>query len=399
MAIYVQVFILLTFLENRRKIITREGKIKLASYPEVTVIVPSLNEEKTIHRTVSSLLGQNYPAGKLQIFLVDDGSSDGTLAIFKKFQKYPNIRVFSQQNGGKYTALNLGLRHTETPFVGCLDADSYADPEALIRIMSYFEKDPSAMAVSPSIVATSPKNIIQRAQRAEYYMAVFNKKMLALLGAIHVTPGPLTIFRKKVFDDLGPYKHAYNTEDMEIAYRMQKYRYKIEQCNDAYVYTNTPHTPKKLYKQRLRWLYGFINNTIDYRHLLFKKKYGHFSVFTVPSGILTILVASFAIGKIAYHFGSFIFRKITEWKTIGFNFSPEFNFDVFFLNTNITLFIMLLLYALIISAIVIGRTIAPGTRRSPIDIIFFFIVFGLVGPFWLMKAIYNTIRSKAPAWR
>jgi len=43
--------------------------------------------------------------------------------------------------------------------------------------------------------------------------------------------------------------HAHNTEDMEIAYRMQKYHYKIEQCNDAYVYTNTPSTIMKLYKQ------------------------------------------------------------------------------------------------------------------------------------------------------
>jgi cellulose synthase/poly-beta-1,6-N-acetylglucosamine synthase-like glycosyltransferase len=115
------------------------------------------------------------------------------------------------------------------------------------------------MAVAPSVTVFEPKNIIQYAQKAEYHMGVYFKKMLGILGAINVTPGPLTVFRKKVFDDLGPYRHGHSTEDMEIAYRMQKNRYKIEHCNDAYVYTNTPKTVRKLYRQRLRWIYGFIS--------------------------------------------------------------------------------------------------------------------------------------------
>ena len=123
--------------------------------------------------------------------------------------------------------------------------------------------------------------------------------MLGFLGAIHVTPGPLTIFRKKVFDDLGPYRHAHNTEDMEIAYRMQKNHYKIEQCNDAYVYTNTPETIIKLYKQRLRWIYGFINNTIDYRKILFRKKYGNFSLFILPANIISIFAVIYLLVKLS----------------------------------------------------------------------------------------------------
>ena len=172
----------------------------------------------------------------------------------------------------------MALENTETEFFGGLDADSYADPESLIRIMSYFQKDPSIMAVAPSVTVYDPKNMIQNAQKAEYHMGVYLKKMLDFLGAINVTPGPLTIFRKKVFDDLGYYRHGHNTEDMEIAYRMQKNRYKIEHCNDAYIYTSAPMTVKKLYKQRLRWIYGFINNTLDYRDVLFKKKYGNFAL-------------------------------------------------------------------------------------------------------------------------
>ena len=227
LTVYVQVFLLITFLENRKKIVIRKGGIKLSTYPAVTLVVPCWNEEGTVKETVRSLLSLNYPKDKIKIFLIDDGSTDGTWNIINKFADYPNIKVFQKENGGKYTALNLGLAHVETEFFGGMDSDSVADPESLVRIMSYFEKDPSVMAVAPSLIVEKSKTLVQSAQKVEYLMAVYFKKTLGLLGAIHVTPGPLTIFRKKVFDDLGPYRHAHNTEDMEIAYRMQKNHYKI----------------------------------------------------------------------------------------------------------------------------------------------------------------------------
>lgn len=400
LTVYVQVFLLVTFIENRKKIVIRNGSVKLVHYPGVTIIVPAFNEEKTIYHTVRSLLGLNYPQNKLQIILIDDGSTDGTWNTIKKFEKYKNIKIFKKENGGKHTALNLGLEHTNTDFVGCLDADSMADREALVRMMSYFEANPEVMAVAPSLVVNNPKNIIQNAQKIEYYMSVYIKKMLGILGAIHVTPGPLSIFRKKVFNDLGPYHYAHNTEDMEIAYRMQKHHYKIEHCNDAYVYTNIPGTVKKLFKQRLRWIYGFINNTIDYRDVLLKKKYGNFAFFTVPAGVVSIFAVSYLFGKVVYNFIHFLLSKILQVKTVGFHFATKLNnFDLFFLNTKSVFFVVLIIYLLVIFSIVLGRRMAEGKWGLSLHMIYFFSIFGIIAPFWLLKAIFNTLSSKKPAWR
>ena len=178
LSVYVQVFFFVTFLENRKKIVIRNGKIKLAKYPAVTIVVSCWNEEKTVYKTVRSLLNLNYPKNKLKIFLIDDGSTDNTWNILRKFEKYPNIKVFHKENGGKYTALNLGLENMKSDFFGGLDADSFADPESLIRIMSFFEKDPSIMAVAPSVTINDSKNIVQRAQKAEYHMGIYFRKML-----------------------------------------------------------------------------------------------------------------------------------------------------------------------------------------------------------------------------
>src|SRR3989339_626331 len=400
LSVYVQVFFLVTFLENRKKIVVRNGKIKLANYPMVTIAVPCFNEEKTVYQTIHSLLNLNYPKDKVKIFLIDDGSTDNTYEIISKFAQYPNIEVFRKENGGKYTALNLALEHLETDFFGGLDADSFADPESLIRIMSYFEKDPEAMAVVPSVVVYNFKNTIQNAQQAEYYMGVYFKKMLGFLGAINVTPGPLTIFRRCVFKDLGFYRRGHNTEDMEIAFRMQKNQYKIEHCNDAYVYTNTPTTVRKLYRQRLRWIYGFINNTLDYKNLLFRKKYGNFSIFTLPMGMISIVSVSYLFGRIAYNFGSFLYSKFLVFQTTGFSFaSPNFNFDPFFLNIRFFVFLVILIYLSIIFSMVFGKKMAEGRWGLSLGMVYFFPVFSIIAPFWLMKAVYNTFLRRKPAWR
>jgi cellulose synthase/poly-beta-1,6-N-acetylglucosamine synthase-like glycosyltransferase len=399
LSVYVQVFFLVTFLENRKKIVTRKGKLKLDNYPSVTIIVPCWNEEKTILRTVNSLLHINYPQDKLNIFLIDDGSTDNTWEVIKTFQNYPNIKTFHKENGGKHTALNLGLDNLKTDFIGCLDADSVAHKESIVRIMSYFEKDKKTMAVAPSIIVTNAKTIIQKAQMAEYYMAVYVKKMLGFLGAIHVTPGPLTIFRREVFDNLGNYHHAHNTEDMEIAYRMQKNHYKIEQCNDAYVYTNTPQTVLKLYKQRLRWIYGFINNTIDYRGVLMQKKYGNFSLFTVPSGIVSIFAASYLFFRATYFLIDKLYHKIIQYSTVGFSVNNNFSFDPFFINTQVFLFITLVLYSLVIFSMILGSRIAQDKWSVSVNMFYFFFIYSIIAPFWLLKAVYNTLVSKKPSWR
>lgn len=399
LTVYVQVFFLVTFFENRKKIVIRKGQTKLSNYPAVTLVVPAWNEERTVAKSVRSLLNLNYPQDKLQIFLVDDGSQDNTYNVLKQFEQYPNIKIFKKENGGKYTALNLGLANMETDFFGGLDADSFADPDSLARIMSYFQKDPAVMAVAPSVVVAEAKTIIQDAQKAEYHMGVYTKKMLGFLGAINVTPGPLTIFRKKVFDDLGVYRHGHNTEDMEIAYRMQKNNYKIEHCNDAFVYTNTPSSVRKLYRQRLRWIYGFLNNTLDYKSVFLRKKYGNFSFFTLPTGLISVLTVSYLFGRIIYNVGSFISERILAYNAVGLQAPAVGNVDLFFVNTNSLLFVLTLIYSMVIFAIIFGRRMIEGKWVFSLNMFYFLIIFRIIAPVWLLQAIYNTIVNRKPAWR
>ncbi|MEK7129348.1 MAG: glycosyltransferase, partial [Patescibacteria group bacterium] len=75
-SLYFQVFLLATFFEKRSVMALEEnGALKLRRYPSVTIIVPCFNEERTVSKTLFSLLKLDYPKNKLDIFIVDDGST------------------------------------------------------------------------------------------------------------------------------------------------------------------------------------------------------------------------------------------------------------------------------------------------------------------------------------
>ncbi|MGI9118073.1 MAG: glycosyltransferase [Minisyncoccia bacterium] len=399
LAVYVQIFFLVTYFENRKKILIRKNDIELAHYPTVTIIVPCYNEEKTVGLTMESLLNMSYPKDKLRIIVVDDGSKDNTWDVLQKYKDNSIVSIYKKTNGGKHTALNFGLEHTTSELVGCLDADSSVHPEALKRIITVFD-NPKTMAVSPSIVVRDPKTITEFAQRAEYDMAHYNKKMLAFIEGIHVTPGPFSIFRKKVFDDLGPYRKAHQTEDQEIALRMHKHGYAIDHCPDAYVYTKGQKTVPKLYRQRVRWIYGFIKNAQDYKELIFKPRYGTVGMFTLPSGLISVSAVVVLMFFMVSRIYNYVSEKAVQLSTVGIGhiIKPNFSFDFFYVDTRAFLFLSVMLYILIIIALLNGRRMIYGRKAFSWDIVLFFVVYTVVAPFWVLKAIWNALTKREASW-
>ncbi len=399
-AVYVEIFFLFTFLERRDEIVTRLDDRPDRVYPGVTIIVPCWNEETTVQGTVDSLLALDYPKDKLHIMVVDDGSTDSTWKVLQGFTATPNIQIFKKENGGKHTAMNLGIERATTDFIGCLDADSFVTPSALKRMMPYFDER-EVMAVSPSIIVSDPKRPIEWAQKMEYQLSVYIKKMLGLMNGIHVTPGPFSIYRINVFRNLGLYRLAHKTEDMEIAYRMHEHGYRIDQCHDAVVYTKAPPTIYKLYRQRLRWIYGFINNTIDYRRLLFRKKYGAFALFTVPAGIVSIFAASYLFIFMLYSWAKILISKLLQIQAVGVvsTVTPGASFDWFYVSSHSLVFISIILYSFVFISLLLGSKMATGKFRPSFAMLWYVVIYSIIAPVWIIGAIYNTVMRRETAWR
>lgn len=404
--IYFQVFLLLTLFEHQEGHTEpsegEESKI-LSRKPTVTILVPVFNEETTVEKTVLSLLSLNYPKDKLNIMIVDDGSTDNTWNLIQKFSSNPQIELHQKENGGKYTALNYGIKTSTSEFIGCLDADSYVDKDALNYILPYFE-DPQTMAVTPSLKIQNPDTVLGLMQNAEYNLGIFTRKIFSLLDAQYVTPGPFSIFRKEVFEKVGYYKHAHNTEDLEMALRLQEKHYKITNAHRAIVYTSAPRTLYRLYKQRVRWTGGFIQNAIDYKRLILNPKYGNFGVLILPAALYSIIGSMIFLGYYAYNLAKNGYEQYIQFQAIGWNVNWGLNFsnftqDWWYYHLQSASLLGLITAGLIIFSVWYGKRITGVPDRRISDIFFFLVLYSLISPLWLVTSVYNTLRKRDAAWR
>lgn len=401
--LYVQVFLLTTFLENKKKFLNNFHKNKETAkenLPSVAIIVPCFNEEHSLAGTIHSLLSLSYPSNLLEIIIVNDGSTDKTLSVARSLEQNKRVSVITQTNGGKHSALNVGIKITDADVIGCLDADSFVDKNALIRMVADFKK-PNVMAITPAIKVYKPNNTIELIQKVEYEIGVFLRKMFGLLNAQYVTPGPFSLYKKEVFEKLGGFVQGYDTEDMEMALRIRANHFRIENINTAFVYTIAPKTMRALYYQRLRWVSGFLNNILhNYRYLLFNTKYGHLGLFSLPGALFAIVGVLYVAVYMITSISTFLFDKYLTMINVNFEIlwqAPAFTW--FFINTQPLSLLATIMFAFMFAILLIGRHLSFERLLSLRDIASFFIFYGIIAPTWISMSVYNVARGKNVKWK
>jgi len=397
--LYFQIFLLVSFFEKNKKNEKERAAIGTIEYLTTTIIVPCFNEESTVEKTIDSLLLLDYPKDKITIMVIDDGSTDTTWQVLQKYKDNPQISLKQKTNeGSKFAALNFALTHIETELVGVLDADSWVDSKSLKYYMEFFADD-QVMATIPSMVIGRPQSTLQKAQKAEYDIGLFARKAFANINSIYITPGPFSVFRKEVFDTLGPYKEAHHTEDAEIALRMQRHHYKIAYSEKSIVYTIGPRSLRPLIKQRVRWVYGFIRNIYDYRDMLFKKKYRSLGLIVLPLGIFRVFITVVLFPLSLWLIVLPLINWVEKISLVGYSFNIGTSIDWYFVNiTQINLFAIIGLF-LSLMTLWIGRELINDKRKFTIDIVYMLFMYTFIAPLWLIKSSYNALLSKKSSWR
>jgi len=267
------------FYEDKKDKTVRLSNTKLAP---VSIIVPAYNEEVTAIKTIQSLLKIDYK--HFEIIFVDDGSKDKTYELVNEaYGNHPQVKVFTKPNGGKASALNFGISHSNHDFVVCIDADTQLKDDAVYHLMTYFT-DKEIGAVAGTVKVGNENNMVTRWQSIEYITAQnMDRRAFDLLNSITVVPGAIGAFRKSAITKAGGFTYDTLAEDCDLTMRILKQGYIIKNCAEAIAYTEAPETLSGLMKQRFRWSFGVIQSFWKNRSALFNPKYKFFGMVGMPN--------------------------------------------------------------------------------------------------------------------
>ena len=380
LALYVTIFYILIYLQNRRHL--TDTPPSKGWEPQISVIIPAYNEKRNIARCIDSLLSSNYPKEKLEILVIDDGSTDNTLELAKAYEK-KGVKVFHKKNSGKANSLNYGIKRATGEILATLDADSYVLPDSIRKMLPHFNEE-AVVAVTAAVKTEPPGNFIQELQKVEYIYTLFSRRILCFIDAVHVTPGPFSMFRKWVFDEIGGFDPNNILEDQEIAMRIQSYNYKIRSSLDASVYTEVPESFMGLLKQRTRWHRGGLHNAAKYTKLI-GPKYGDLGMIVMPLGLIAVAAIFAVIFVSIYYYLFTIHPAFVDLGSILFLINP-----IHIIGVTILLLTLGWVFA--------GMHFFRGEGINPLMVLVYIVSYAyLITLFWL-AAIFKELTMKKMTW-
>ncbi len=256
--------------------------LNLVYAPQVSVVIAAYNEAKVINSTIATLLAGDYP--NLEIVVVDDGSKDDTAEVVRaKYGGDARLTILTKPNGGKASALNLGIKECQGEIVVALDADTVFAPDTISRLVRHFA-DPTIGAVSGNVKVGNRRNALTAWQAVEYITSQnFDRRAFDALNCITVVPGAIGAWRKDAIILAGLYSSATLAEDTDLTFKVRRLGYKIVTDSTALAYTEAPDTVHDLAKQRFRWAFGTLQCLWKHRDALLKPKWGTFGMVAMPS--------------------------------------------------------------------------------------------------------------------
>jgi hyaluronan synthase len=172
--------------------------------PSIAIVMPGFNEEDAIAASMGSLLMVDYPAEKLEIVAVNDGSTDGTLAEMRKVadNSGDRVRVINfPENRGKRAAMAAGIRATSAEVIVFVDSDSVLDHDGLRKLVQGFAKEDVGAICGHTDVQNADENWLTKMQAVRYYIAFrVLKSAESFFGVVTCCSGCFSGYRRSAVE-------------------------------------------------------------------------------------------------------------------------------------------------------------------------------------------------------
>jgi biofilm PGA synthesis N-glycosyltransferase PgaC len=221
-------------------------KLNCDYVPKTTIVIPTFDESSLIEHKLEDIVAQLFPREKLDIVMVDSGSTDGTADVARVWAlSHRDVKftlVKESQRKGKVSALNIALDHVSGDILVLTEADSEWSQNSLRGAVTYFCDD------SVGAVTALKEPVTMRSQKGltveHTYRSYYNLVRIAE-SKIHSTPvfhGELAAFRTNLLKGVGGFRASVGADDSHTATLLALRGYRAIAVPEAVVYEFTPST-------------------------------------------------------------------------------------------------------------------------------------------------------------
>ena len=318
--------------------------------PTVTFVVPCKNEENDIRTTISKCFEADYPSEKIEVIVINDGSTDRTGEILDKMKReeYPNLKIIHwKKNRGKREGMNAGFRNAQGEIIIQLDSDSYIVPDTFRKLIEPFKNPEIGAVCAHADPANADFNWMSKMQAAYYFMAFrILKAAESTFNIVFCCSGCSSAYRKSVvMPVLDPWlkesflgKPVTWGDDRALTSYVIKAGYKTIYTDLAKAVTIVPTTFRQLIKQQTRWKKSWIINALFTGKFIWRtdpfiaffyyypliiisiltpimaaRALFYTPVFVNSSSLMFYLFGGFVVTSLLVVFCKFVFREFKHW--------------------------------------------------------------------------------------
>jgi len=276
--------------------------------PTITIIIACKNEEDSIRKTIDCVYRSDYPEDRLEVIVVNDGSTDGTLKEMKMAkQENPTLRVVNfEENKGKRAGMAIGAKMAKGEVLVYIDSDSFIQRDGLNKIVQGFVDVDVGAVCGHAHVTNAGKNFLTKMQEVRYFIAFrVIKAAESLFSNVTCCSGCFAAYRREyVMPILNAWLHqkflgtqATFGDDRSLTNFMLK-KYRVIYHSDAVCTTIVPEKYGIFFRQQLRWKKSWIRECFLASHFMWRKH--PCAAFSFYGSVLFPLVGPFIILKAVF---------------------------------------------------------------------------------------------------
>jgi len=275
--------ILLWLLVNIRKSFT-DLNLKV-DYQAVSVIVAAHNEAVNLSGRITNIFESDYPASKIEVVIVSDGSSDDTPSVIDKLKEnYPRINLVNiEHQGGRSNAHNVAIKHCTAEILVFTDAETIFEPTFLKKIIESFQRPDVGFSSGVLKYRNQSSNSVTESAGIYWRFENFLREFESSLGVFVFGSGACCAVRRSLFRKIPPVGDVDFTTPLDVVLQGRK----CVHVPDAIAYDDMPNTPEREFNARVRMTAKNLYGTIE--------RWGLKGVFAHP--IYTLVIFFHKIGR------------------------------------------------------------------------------------------------------